>query len=172
MAPKQMWDIHNENLVLMGGQYSLTSHQSQLLAHFPKTGCICAWRIIQRIWWHCGRGSTRTWMKAGRVFIPEKIWEEIGKETSVSGLTIPSTFGHRTPNIWTQKHQFTAEDWSFWMVHLAPHVLKGHFNRKKYYKHFMKWNAILKRTIQYSFTEQNLVKLEVDIITYVKEYEV
>src|SRR5260370_12776271 len=55
------------------------------------------------------------------------------------------------------------------MVHLAPHVLQGHFNRKKYYKYFMKWNAILKRTIQYSFTEQDLVKLEVDIITYVKE---
>jgi len=77
-------------------------------------------------------------------FILEKIWEEIGKETSVSSLMIPSTFGHHTPNIWTQKHQFTAEDWSFWMVHLALHVLKGCFNRKKYYKHFMKWNAILK----------------------------
>ncbi len=76
--------------------------------------------------------------------IPNKIWEKIGEETTVSSAMILSTFGCCTPNIWTQKHQFTAEDWSFWMIHLAPFILKGHFNRLKYYKHFMKWNSILK----------------------------
>src|SRR5258708_35222113 len=57
------------------------------------------------------------------------------------------------------------------MIHLAPHVLKDQFTHPKYYKHFMKFNSILKCTIQYSFTEQELDELEQDIIKYVKEYE-
>ncbi|KAF8316693.1 uncharacterized protein EI90DRAFT_3158848 [Cantharellus anzutake] len=36
----------------------------------------------------------------------------------------------------------------------------------------MKFNSILKRTIQYSFTEKDLDELEQDIVDYVKEYEI
>jgi hypothetical protein len=103
--------------------------------------------------------------------ISEAVWEKIGQETAQAGDTIPSSFGRRTPNIWTEKHIFTAEDWAFWMIHIAPYVLRNRFNRPKYYKHFMKFNSILKRTIQYSFTEQDLGELEEDIVEYVKEYE-
>ena len=35
----------------------------------------------------------------------------------------------------------------------------------------MKFNSILKQTIQYTFTEEELDVLEQDIIAYVKEYE-
>ncbi len=35
----------------------------------------------------------------------------------------------------------------------------------------MKFNMILKQTLQYSFTEQELVNLKNDIISYVQEYE-
>ncbi|KAF8342857.1 uncharacterized protein EI90DRAFT_2964679 [Cantharellus anzutake] len=109
--------------------------------------------------------------------IPDNVWEIIGKETALAGNTIPSSFGCHTPNIWSEKHLFTAEDWAFWMVHIAPYVLRNHFNCPKYYKHFMKFNSILKRaltkhTIQYSFTEQDLDELEQDIVEYVKEYEI
>ncbi len=103
--------------------------------------------------------------------IPNNIWERIGQETAMAGDTIPSSFGCHTPNVWTEKYLFTAEDWAFWMIHLAPHVLKDRFTHPKYYKHFMKFNSILKHTIQYSFTEQELDELEQDIIKYVKEYE-
>src|SRR5258705_1774269 len=41
----------------------------------------------------------------------------------------------------------------------------------KYYKHFMKFNTILKQTLQYLFTEQELINLKNDIISYVQEYE-
>src|SRR5260370_25980707 len=57
------------------------------------------------------------------------------------------------------------------MILLAPNVLMARFTHPKYYKHFMKFNSILKCTIQYSFTEQELDELEQDIIKYVKEYE-
>jgi hypothetical protein len=103
--------------------------------------------------------------------LSEAPWERIGQETAQAGDTIPSSFGRRTPNIWTEKHIFTAEDWAFWMIHIAPYVLRNRFNCPKYYKHFMKFNSILKRTIQYSFTEKDLDELEQDIIDYVKEYE-
>ncbi len=120
MAPKQTWDIYNKNPVLMGGQYSLTSHQSQLLAHFPKTGCICAWRIIQRIWWHCGRGSTRTWMKAGR---HTSYWRRSGKKLARRLLypvwqfllpldVIPPIYGHKNTSLLLKTGHF---GWSIWL---------------------------------------------------------
>ncbi|KAF8335716.1 uncharacterized protein EI90DRAFT_2969309 [Cantharellus anzutake] len=104
--------------------------------------------------------------------IPDNVWERIGLETALAGNTIPSSFGCRTPNIWTEKHLFTAEDWAFWMIHIAPYLLRNRFNRPKYYRHFKKFNSILKRTVQYSFTEQGLDELEQDIVEYVKEYEI
>jgi len=89
----------------------------------------------------------------------------------MAGDTIPLSFGHCTPNMWKEKHIFTAEDWAFWMVHIAPYVLKDQLAHPKYDKHFMNFNSILKQTIQYSFTEHELDVLEQDIIEYVKEYE-
>ena len=59
--------------------------------------------------------------------ILDHIWEVISKKTVASVDTIPASFGHKTPNIHTEAHLFTAEDWSFWLVHLAPLILKGHF---------------------------------------------
>src|SRR5260370_33832598 len=52
-----------------------------------------------------------------------------------------------------EQHLFTVEDWSFWFLFIAPHVLNGCFPQSKYYKHFMKFHAITKTTLQYSFTE-------------------
>ena len=88
--------------------------------------------------------------------IPNHVWERIGQETALAGNMIPSTFGHCTPNIWSRKHIFTAKDW---------------FYCPKYYNHFMKFNSILKQTIQYSLKEQDIEELEQDVIQYVKEYE-
>ncbi len=59
--------------------------------------------------------------------ILDHIWEVIGKETATASRIIPASFGWRTLNIYTKAHLFTVEDWSFWLVHLAPLVLKGCF---------------------------------------------
>lgn len=74
---------------------------------------------------------------------PSTVWDVIGKETVMAGSTIPSLFGHRTPNIATEQYIFTAEDWGFWFVEIAPHVLKHRFPKEKFYQHFMKFNHIL-----------------------------
>ena len=71
-----------------------------------------------------------------------------------------------------EHHIFTAEDYSFWFIHVAPHVLKNRFARPKYYAHFMKFNKILKLTLQYMFTPEMVAELRQWIIEYVEEYEV
>src|SRR5258708_40079137 len=103
--------------------------------------------------------------------ILDYVWAVISKEMATASNTIPAVFGQRTLNIYTEAHVFMAEDWSFWLIRLTPLLLKGYFRCLKYYKHFMKFNTILKQTLQYSFTEQELVDLENDIISYVQEYE-
>jgi hypothetical protein len=60
--------------------------------------------------------------------IPDVTWERIGRETASAFKTIPFAFGHPTPDIWTERYNFTAEDWSFWFVFITPHVLKGCFS--------------------------------------------
>jgi hypothetical protein len=57
--------------------------------------------------------------------ISDALWEIIGLETEHASKTIPSTFGRQTPNIYKERGQFLAEDWSFWILHIAPHVLNG-----------------------------------------------
>ena len=103
--------------------------------------------------------------------ILDHVWEVISKETAASAHTIPASFGHKTPNIHTKAYLFMAEDWSFWLVHLVPLLLKGHFRCPKYYKHFLKFNMILKHMLQYSFTQEELCNLKDDIISYIQEYE-
>lgn len=103
--------------------------------------------------------------------IAESVWQIIGKETAEAGKTIPSSFGRRTPNIATERHIFTAEDWGFWMTEIAPHVLKNRFPNEKFYKHFMKLNYILRQTLKFSITRDEVEDLRARIINYVEEYE-
>src|SRR5260221_13999794 len=56
--------------------------------------------------------------------ILDHVWAVIGKGTAAASNTIPAAFGQRTLNIYTKAHVFMAEDWSFWLIHLAPLVLK------------------------------------------------
>jgi hypothetical protein len=107
----------------------------------------------------------------GEFRIVEAVWNEIGAETAKSGSTIPSTFGRCTPNIATESHIFTAEDWAFFMVELAPHLLRGRFPQPKYYKHFMIFNKILRISLQFTITKDDLQQLEELIVQYVEDFE-
>ena len=103
--------------------------------------------------------------------IPDAVWIVIGEETAASGSTIPSAFGRRTPNITTERFNFTAEDWAFWFIFLAPHILKGRFAKEKYYTHFMKLNAIMKLCIKFSLTLADIRNIRSLTVEYVQEYE-
>ncbi len=51
-------------------------------------------------------------------------WVQIGLETAASSATVPSSFGWQTSNIWTEQHQFIAEDYAHWFLYIAPFILK------------------------------------------------
>jgi hypothetical protein len=55
------------------------------------------------------------------------VWEAIGEACTASSRTIPSAFGTPMPNIASEKYQFSAENWSFWTLYLAPSLLHRRF---------------------------------------------
>ncbi|KAF8312374.1 hypothetical protein DL93DRAFT_2149474 [Clavulina sp. PMI_390] len=103
--------------------------------------------------------------------IADDTWEQIGLETVAASATIPSQFGRSTPNVATQLYIFTAEDFGFWLLFLAPHLLKDRFPQRKFYDHFMLLNRILLITLQFSFTLAEIEDLRELIIEWVTTYE-
>src|SRR5260221_54493 len=111
----------------IGSVFSLNSPQYQFLDHFHMTGCICALRTMRKTLFHFGKVCIKGWMKARRSTGSLIMTRLIGKETAAASNTIPALFGQRTLNIYTEAHVFMAEDWSFWLIHLTPLLLKGCF---------------------------------------------
>src|SRR5260370_26166917 len=102
-----------------------------------------------------GRGHIRTWMRAIRS----------------TSSTIPSSFTHCTLNIYTEKYLFMAEDYGHWFLYIAPFVLQNRFLMQKFYQHFMLFHKILKTTLQFSITKEEVSMLCETVIKYVREYE-
>ncbi len=75
------------------------------------------------------------------------------------------------PNIWTEQYQFTAEDYAHWFLFIAPFVLKDRLPSRTFYSHFMLFHSILRTTLQYSITKEELNLLRANIIIYVQQYE-
>lgn len=57
--------------------------------------------------------------------LPAKVWSEICETGSASGDTIPSQFGARVPNLEKERSHMTAEAWSFWVMFIAPIILRN-----------------------------------------------
>ena len=104
------------------------------------------------------------------VILPH-VWETIGKETAAAVSTIPSAFVSAIPDIYLNSHLYTAEMWCFWIIYIAPHVLKNRFQRPKYYTHMLKLVDIIKTALQFSITRADLAVLRIKIIEYVQTYE-
>jgi hypothetical protein len=58
---------------------------------------------------------------------PAHVWSKICETGSASGDTIPSQFGARMPNLEKERSYMTAEAWSFWVMFIAPVVLRNRF---------------------------------------------
>jgi hypothetical protein len=91
--------------------------------------------------------------------ISPAVWEAIGEETASSIQYIPSAFVRSMPNIATDQHMFTAEDWSFWFVYMAPLLLHRRFQHPKYYKHLLLLVKIIKACLKFEIS-----KAEVEIL--------
>jgi hypothetical protein len=103
--------------------------------------------------------------------IPAVVWEEIGAETANAVKTIPAAFVCVLPDIAKERTFFTAESWCFWFLYLAPALLKGHFQNAKYHQHLCDLVKIMKLSLQFSITHEEIDNLEVKIFAWVQTYE-
>lgn len=99
------------------------------------------------------------------------IWEGIGVATAESGSTIPSTFGARPPNVEKDKTACTADSWSFWALYLGPVLLRGRFQKKAYYDHFISLVKLLHLSLQFDISKEDIMTIRTGFKEWVHEYE-
>ncbi|PSR75102.1 hypothetical protein PHLCEN_2v9325 [Hermanssonia centrifuga] len=98
------------------------------------------------------------------------VWEEIGLETAAATKNIPAAFVRSMGNIAESRATFTAESYAFWFMYLAPYLLSGRL-ANPYYKHFLDLVHIMKITLQFEITTEQIDELERLIIAWVGDYE-
>lgn len=103
--------------------------------------------------------------------IDPAVWEQIGKETAEAVKGIPAAFVRVLKDIAKERSHFTAESWCFWFLYLAPILLRKRFQHEKYYTHMCDLVKIMKTTLKFSVTSDELDSLEGDIIEWVEKYE-
>jgi hypothetical protein len=103
--------------------------------------------------------------------IADHIWAEVGEETAAAIANIPAAFVRVLGNIADDHSSFTAESWSFWIISLAPTLLRNRFPNTKYHKHLCDLVWILKKTLQFSITHTEIDELEKRIANWVAKYE-
>ncbi|KAG2339233.1 hypothetical protein BDR05DRAFT_850985, partial [Suillus weaverae] len=103
--------------------------------------------------------------------IADHIWAEIGEETAAVIANIPAAFVRVLGNITDDHSSFTAESWSFWIIYLAPTLLRSCFLNVKYHKHLCELVWIMKKMLQFSITHAEIDELEQRIANWVVKYE-
>ena len=103
--------------------------------------------------------------------IPARIWSEICAIASASGDTIPSQFGARVPNLEKDRSHMTAEAWSFWVLYIAPIVLRNRFTKPRYYAHFMKLVCLIHLCLSYDMRANDIDTIRTGFQEWVVEYE-
>jgi hypothetical protein len=104
--------------------------------------------------------------------LPKGMWEEIGNTASQSGNTIPSNFGARMPNIFTEQSSMTAETWSAWIMHLGPILLRDRFPEASiYYEHFMKLSNLVHCCMSYEMERSEIEFIRNSFIEWVEDYK-
>ena len=103
--------------------------------------------------------------------IAQHIWEEIGWETAAAIKHIPASFVRVLSNIASDRSLFTAESWCFWFVYLAPKLLENRFKKNKYYDHMSELGKIMKITLQFEITRDQVDDIEKRLVKWVQKYE-
>ena len=99
------------------------------------------------------------------------VWEAIGEACAASSRTIPSAFGAPMPNIATEKYQFSAENWSFWTLYLAPSLLNRRFQNDRYYRHFLELVRLLNICLQFEISDDEIDTVRAGMVKWVEDYE-
>jgi len=89
---------------------------------YMHTVCINLTRALITLWHGKFKGLDAG---SGSYIIPADMWKMIGEETHHSNHSIPAAFVRSLPNIDLDFRNFTAEALAFWMMYIAPHVLRN-----------------------------------------------
>ena len=103
--------------------------------------------------------------------LPKSVWDAIGDAAARSGDTIPSDFGARMPNIYTERSSMTAETWSIWITYLGPILLRNRFSKPVYYEHFVKLSRLVRLCMSYEMRRSDIEVVRNGFIEWVREYE-
>ena len=99
------------------------------------------------------------------------VWSAICRAGAESGKTIPSSFGARMPNIEKERKSMTADSWSFWAQYIGPIVLRNHFRKDRYYKHFTDLTRLIKLCLNYDMELTDIEEIRRGFAEWVVEYE-
>jgi hypothetical protein len=103
--------------------------------------------------------------------ISKHVWQAIGEATAALGSNIPSAYGVRIPNIAKDRSYYSAEMWSFWTLYLGPVLLRGRFQRQKYFAHFVRLVRLLNICLQFEITDEEINNLRQGFSQWVRDYE-
>jgi hypothetical protein len=125
------------------------------------------------------KGEYKPWkakkLDRGQLYvISEDEWKKIGTLTTEASFTIPGSFTRALPNIFKEEHLYIAETYTFWMMYIAPILLKGRWRETdKYYQHAVLFSSILRRLVDFEIPAQDISPhgiLTLDIIRFVQQY--
>jgi hypothetical protein len=103
--------------------------------------------------------------------IPPSVWAAVGEATLNSNKSIPSAFGRKILNIAEDRAFFTSEAWIIWSTLLGPVLLCRRFKRERYYDHFVLLVKIILCCLEFEIMDEEIDKLQSDIVAWVEGYE-
>lgn len=101
--------------------------------------------------------------------IPKAFWDDMDKEVSASNATIPSQMGRRMEAI-TKRSYWTAESYSYFLIHLGPIILKGRL-AGRYYRHFLTPAHLSKLLTKMELTLEEVETIDRGLVAWIREFE-
>ena len=107
----------------------------------------------------------------GDYAINSTFWDAIGTATAAAGDTIPSVYSARLGSISGDRSTFSADNYSFWALYIAPILLQRRFNHQRYYDHFVQLVVLLHICLKFEYTSEDVKTIRDGFISWVVTYE-
>ena len=75
------------------------------------------------------------------------------------------------PDVAKEQYQFSANNWSFWTLYLAPSLLNRRFQNNRYYHHFIELVCLLNICLQFEISDDEIQIVRAGMIKWVEDYE-
>jgi hypothetical protein len=117
-----------------------------------------------------GTPDGRLGSAAGEDYVISKNdWDQMDKDVSASNRTIPSQMARRMESL-TKRSYWTAESYSYLLIHLGPIILKGRLGAR-YYQHYVKLSHLSKLLTKIELTVEEVDTIKRGLVAWVREFE-